>query len=69
MKHIFPQVESVLPVKVIGEVISLFLSRHMNLSFYFLSPVQLRRGGIERLWWAPGIQPGSTHHKGILDFL
>ncbi|KAK4829027.1 hypothetical protein QYF61_001802 [Mycteria americana] len=24
---------------------------------------QLRRGVIEQLWWAPGIQPRSTHHK------
>ncbi|GAB0203814.1 mitochondrial enolase superfamily member 1 [Grus japonensis] len=22
------------------------------------------RGVRERLWWAPGLQPGSTHHKG-----
>ena len=35
----------------------------MSLSLYFLSPVQLRRGVTERLWWAPGLQPGSTHHR------
>ena len=23
---------------------------------------------IERLWWAPGIQPGSTHHKENIKF-
>ncbi|GAB0183513.1 AN1-type zinc finger protein 5-like [Grus japonensis] len=26
---------------------------------------QLRRGVIERLWWAPGLQPGSTHHSHL----
>ena len=29
----------------------------------FSPPVQLRRGVIERLWWAPGIPPGSTHYN------
>ncbi|GAB0181697.1 mitochondrial enolase superfamily member 1 [Grus japonensis] len=23
------------------------------------------RGVRERLWWAPGLQPGSTHHSGV----
>ncbi|GAB0203967.1 mitochondrial enolase superfamily member 1 [Grus japonensis] len=27
----------------------------------------LDRGVIERLWWAPGCQPGSTHHISDLD--
>ena len=22
---------------------------------------------MERLWWAPGIQPGSTHHTGVKE--
>ena len=22
---------------------------------------------IEQLWWAPGIQPGSTHHTSSLE--
>ena len=39
----------------------------MSLLLYFLSPVQLRRGVIEqRLWWAPAVQPGSTHHSCLL---
>jgi len=37
----------------------------MSLSLYFHSPVQLRRGVIERLWWALVIQPGSTHHIAV----
>ena len=37
----------------------------MSLSSHFLSPVQLSRGAAlsEQLWWAPGVQPGSTHHN------
>ena len=23
---------------------------------------------IERLWWAPGVQPGSTHHTWLSPF-
>ncbi|KAK4830422.1 hypothetical protein QYF61_011046 [Mycteria americana] len=26
---------------------------------------ELRKGVIERLWWAPGIQPGSTHRQSL----
>lgn len=40
---------------------SLPLSTHEP--FIFLSSVQLRRGVIQRLWWAPGIHPGSKHHE------
>jgi len=32
----------------------------MSLLLCFISPVQLRRGVMEWLWWAPGVQPGST---------
>ena len=46
----------------IGEWCPPSSSRPASLSLYFLSPVQLRRGVTERLWWAPGVQPGSTHH-------
>ena len=42
------------------------LSQPVSLSLYILSPVQLRRGVIEQLWWVPGIQPGSTHHSNEL---
>ena len=38
------------------------LSWSMSLWLYFLSPVQRSRGVTERLWWAPGVQPGSTYH-------
>lgn len=33
------------------------------------APVQLRRAGMEELWWAPGIQTGSPHHTKGLGFL
>lgn len=39
---------------------AVLISAH-ELVLYFLSHVQLRKGVIERLWWAPGIQSGSTH--------
>lgn len=32
--------------------------------YVFLSPVWLKRGEIERLWWAPGDQPGSNPPQG-----
>ena len=37
--------------------------------YVFVSSVQLRRGVIEWLWWAPGIQPGSTHHRYTICLL
>ena len=43
--------------------LSLPLSWPTSLLFYFLSSVQLRRGVTEWLWWASGVQPGSTHHR------
>jgi len=32
--------------------------RNTSLSPSFFSPVQLKRGAIEELWLAPGVQPG-----------
>jgi len=35
----------------------------LSLLSYLFSPVQLRKGVTERLWWVPGIQPGSDHRS------
>jgi len=43
--------------------LSLSLSQPTSLSLHFLSPVLLRRGKIEWLLWAPGVQPGSIHYN------
>lgn len=32
---------------------------------FFFSPVQLRRGMMEWLWWEPGVQLSSAHHSLI----
>lgn len=57
-----PQVKSVFPM-LATHYFSLVLPQPMSFSLYFLSPGQLRRGGTEWLWGAPGVQPWPTHQK------
>jgi len=59
----FPQVESVLPTTVIAEYSPCCYLDPLAFRSVFLSSARLRRGVIEWLWWAPGIQPGSIHHN------
>lgn len=58
----YPLVESVLSAMLFGEwPLSVLISTHEPL-LYFLSPVQLWRGVIERLWWcvATSLGPPTT---------
>lgn len=41
----------------------------MSLLLHFFSPVQLRKGVIEWLWWALGIHPRSNHHTWVKDLI
>lgn len=47
----------------------LSLSQATKFLFYFLSTVQLRRAGVEWLWWASCAQPQSIHHNSLYIFL
>lgn len=46
---------------------SLFLSQCTSLWLYFLSSVQQKRGVMNQLWWAPGVQPESTYPNNIIQ--
>lgn len=59
--HEFSKVRSVSPMAVIAEWSLAVPTWTTNISVYFFFPFQLKMGCIEQLWWAPGIQPRSTH--------
>lgn len=48
-------------MKVIGDLSLSPLSSLLSFKLNCLSPAQVGKGVIAQLWWAPGVQGGTTH--------